>query len=196
MIQQPTAADPGQIGIIPLTPRSIRKLLMAITAGLLLAHSVVQVGIYGFGAEKHWLDSLNMDRELNLPTLFSSALLLMAALLMQRLGQSSDRIACPGLAFAVEDFHLSGTRRSPSDPRDPDHSRAQAPGAPSSGIHLGGALRRPRPHPAVALSPLPRLNLPSNGITVAAIRCRLHRRCHRHGDDRQLRRSIQPDPPA
>jgi hypothetical protein len=34
-----------------------------------------------------------MDRELNLPTLFSSALLLMAALLMQRLGQSSDRIA-------------------------------------------------------------------------------------------------------
>ena len=66
---------------------------MAITAVFLVAHSVVQVGIYGFGAEKHWLDSLNMDRELNLPTLFSSALLLMAALLMQRLGQSSDRIA-------------------------------------------------------------------------------------------------------
>ena len=62
MIEQPTAADPGQIGIIPLTPQSIRKLLMAITAGLLLAHSVVQAGIYGFGAEKHWLDSLNMDR--------------------------------------------------------------------------------------------------------------------------------------
>ena len=59
----------------------------------MVAHSVVQVGIYGFGAKKHWLDSLNMDRELNLPTLFSSALLLMAALLMQRLGQSSDRIA-------------------------------------------------------------------------------------------------------
>ena len=93
MIQQPTAANPSQIGIIPLTPRSIRKLLTAITAGFLLAHSVVQVGIYGFGAEKHWLDSLNMDRELNLPTLFSSALLLMAALLMQRLGKSSDRIA-------------------------------------------------------------------------------------------------------
>ncbi len=93
VIQQTTAANPGEIGIIPLTPRSIRKLRMAITAGLLLAHSVVQVGIYAFGAEKHWLDSLNMDRELNLPTLFSSAMLLMAALLMQRLGQSSDRIA-------------------------------------------------------------------------------------------------------
>ena len=81
------------MGIIPLTPRSIRKLLTAITAGLLLAHSVVQVGIYVFGAKKHWLDSLNMDRELNLPTLFSSALLLVAALLMQRLAQRSDRIA-------------------------------------------------------------------------------------------------------
>ena len=93
MIKKPTTANPNQIGIIPLTPRSIRKLLTAVTGGLLVAHSVVQVGIYGFGAKKHWLDSLNMDRELNLPTLFSSALLLMAALLMQRLGQSSDRIA-------------------------------------------------------------------------------------------------------
>ena len=93
MIKKPTTANPNQIGIIPLTPRSIRKLLTAVTGGLLVAHSVVQVGIYGFGAKKHWLDSLNMDRELNLPTLFSSALLLMAALLMRRLGQSSDRIA-------------------------------------------------------------------------------------------------------
>ena len=50
----------------------------------------MQVGIYGFGAEKHWLDSLNMDRELNLPTLFSSSLLLISALLMQRLGHNSN----------------------------------------------------------------------------------------------------------
>ena len=78
---------------MPLTPRSVRNLLLAITAGFLVAHCVVQVGIYGFGAEKHWLDSLNMDRELNLPTLFSSTLLLMAALLMRPLGQSCDRIA-------------------------------------------------------------------------------------------------------
>ena len=61
--------------IIPLTPRSIRNLLIAVTGGLLVAHSVVQVGIYGFGAKKHWLDSLNMDRELNLPTLFSLSLI-------------------------------------------------------------------------------------------------------------------------
>ena len=93
MIQQPTTADQSQIGIILLTPSSIRNLLTAITAGLLVAHGVVQVGIYGFGAEKHWLDSLNMDQELNLPTLFSSSLLLVSALLMRRLGQSSDRIA-------------------------------------------------------------------------------------------------------
>ena len=90
MIQKPTAADPSPIGIIPLTPRSIRNLLTTITAGFLVAHSVVQVGIYGFGAEKHWLDSLNMDRELNLPTLFSSSLLLISALLMQRLGHNSN----------------------------------------------------------------------------------------------------------
>ena len=90
MTQQPSAADHSQIGIIPITPRSVRKLLTAITAGFLVAHGVVQLGIYGFGAEKHWLDSLNMDRELNLPTLFSSALLLISALLMQRLGQSSN----------------------------------------------------------------------------------------------------------
>ena len=96
MIQQPTAADPSPIAIIPLTPRLIRNLLTAITAGFLVAHSVVQVGIYGFGAKKHWLDSLNMDREFNLPTLFSSALLLLAALLMQRLAQNSDRIASQG----------------------------------------------------------------------------------------------------
>ena len=90
MIQKPTAADPSPIGIIPLTPRSIRNLLTTITAGFLVAHSVVQVGIYGFGAEKHWLDSLNMDRELNLPTLFSSSLLLISALLMQRLGHNGN----------------------------------------------------------------------------------------------------------
>ena len=90
MIQKPTAADPSPIGIIPLTPRSIRNLLTTITAGFLVAHSVVQVGIYGFGSEKHWLDSLNMDRELNLPTLFSSSLLLISALLMQRLGHNSN----------------------------------------------------------------------------------------------------------
>ena len=90
MTQQPSAADQSQAGIIPITPRSVRNLLTAITAGFLVAHCVVQVGIYGFGAEKHWLDSLNMDQELNLPTLFSSSLLLISALLMQRLGHNSN----------------------------------------------------------------------------------------------------------
>ena len=90
MTQQASSTDHSQIGIIPITPRSVRNLLTAITAGFLVAHGVAQVGIYGFGAEKHWLNSLNMDRELNLPTLFSSALLLISALLMQRLGKSSN----------------------------------------------------------------------------------------------------------
>ena len=92
MIQQHTAANQRPIRIILLTPKLIRNLLTAIAAGFLVAHSIVQLGIYGFGAEKHWLDSLNMDRELNLPTFFSSTLLLLAAILMRRLGQSRDRI--------------------------------------------------------------------------------------------------------
>ena len=90
MTQKPRAADHNQAALVQLTPVSVRRRLTAITAGFLAAHCVVQAGIYGFDKEKHWLDSLNMDRELNLPTLFSSALLLMAAVLLQRLGQSSD----------------------------------------------------------------------------------------------------------
>ena len=93
MTQQPRAADHSQAALIQLTPASVRRRLTAITAGFLAAHCVVQAGIYGFDKEKHWLDSLNMDRELNLPTLFSSALLLLAALLMRRLGRISAREA-------------------------------------------------------------------------------------------------------
>ena len=104
MIEQPTAADPSPVETIRLTPRLIRTLLTVVTAGLCAAHGIVQVGIYGFGAKKHWLESLNMDRELNLPTLFSSALLLMAALLMQRLGRSSNPIAAQDWRFLSKIF--------------------------------------------------------------------------------------------
>ena len=99
MTQQPRAADHSQVALVQLTPASVRRRLTAITAGFLAAHCVVQAGIYGFDKEKHWLDSLNMDRELNLPTLFSSTLLLMAALLMHRLRKTSDRIT-------AQDWHL------------------------------------------------------------------------------------------
>lgn len=67
------------------TPGSIRMLLSGITAALLLAHVISQLGIYSFGADKHWLDALNMDRELNLPTLFSTGLMLLIAVLLHRL---------------------------------------------------------------------------------------------------------------
>ena len=93
MTQKPRAADLSQAALVQLTPVSVRRRLTAITAGFLAAHCVVQAGIYGFDKEKHWLDSLNMDRELNLPTLFSSALLLLAALLMRRLVSTSAREA-------------------------------------------------------------------------------------------------------
>lgn len=70
---------------IQATPGSVRLILSGLTAVFLLAHAVTQVGIYSFGADKHWLDALNMDRELNLPTLFSSGLMLGIAVLLQRL---------------------------------------------------------------------------------------------------------------
>ena len=59
------------------------------TAVMLFAHITTQVGIYAFGADKHWLDVLNMDRELNLPTLFSTMLLLTAARLLMQLSKAS-----------------------------------------------------------------------------------------------------------
>mgnify|MGYP004209153823 FL=1 len=68
-----------------MTPNMVRRTLNLTTAALLMAHTLTQVGIYGFGADKHWLDVVNMDRELNLPTLFSTLLLIMSAVLLQRL---------------------------------------------------------------------------------------------------------------
>ena len=68
-----------------MTPNMVRRTLNLTTAALLMAHTLTQVGIYGFGADKHWLDVVNMDRELNLPTLFSILLLIMSAVLLQRL---------------------------------------------------------------------------------------------------------------
>ena len=68
-----------------MTPNMVRRTLNLTTAALLMAHTLTQVGIYGFGADKHWLDVVNMDRELNLPTLFSTLLLMMSAVLLQRL---------------------------------------------------------------------------------------------------------------
>ena len=74
-----------------MTPNTVRHWLNLITAAFLMAHAITQVGIYGFGADKHWLDVLNMDRELNLPTLFSGLLLLMAAMLLQRLSNAPGK---------------------------------------------------------------------------------------------------------
>ena len=78
-----------------MTPNKVRRALNLATAALLMAHILTQVGIYGFGTDKHWLDVVNMDRELNLPTLFSTLLLLTCALLLRRLSkiQSNDNAA-------------------------------------------------------------------------------------------------------
>ena len=76
-----------------MTPNTLRRWLSLITGALLAAHFITQVGIYGFGADKHWLDVLNMDRELNLPTLFSALLMLSSALLLRRLSKAPAREA-------------------------------------------------------------------------------------------------------
>ena len=78
-----------------MTPNKVRRALNLATAALLIAHTLTQVGIYGFGTDKHWLDVVNMDRELNLPTLFSTLLLLTCAFLLRRLStiQSNDNAA-------------------------------------------------------------------------------------------------------
>ena len=76
-----------------MTSNTVRRWLSLITAALLAAHLITQVGIYGFGADKHWLDVLNMDRELNLPTLFSALLLLTSSALLRRLSQAPGREA-------------------------------------------------------------------------------------------------------
>ena len=58
---------------------------------MLFAHLTTQVGIYAFGADKNWLEALNMDRELNLPTLFSTLLLFTAARLLMQLSNASQQ---------------------------------------------------------------------------------------------------------
>lgn len=58
---------------------------------MLFAHLTTQVGIYAFGADKNWLEALNMDRELNVPTLFSTLLLFTAARLLMQLSDASQQ---------------------------------------------------------------------------------------------------------
>ena len=74
-----------------ITPGKLRYFLLGITGFLLAAHCIVNVGIHFFGKHKYWLDSLNMDRELNIPTLFSALLLFSISILMKKLYATSGR---------------------------------------------------------------------------------------------------------
>ena len=73
------------------TPNTVRRWLSLVTALMLFAHLTTQVGIYAFGADKNWLEALNMDRELNIPTLFSTLLLFTAARLLMQLSDASQQ---------------------------------------------------------------------------------------------------------
>jgi hypothetical protein len=56
-------------------------------AVLVAAGTAVQVAKYGYGYRADWTRFWNLDREWNLPSFFSAALLGWAALLMERVGQ-------------------------------------------------------------------------------------------------------------
>lgn len=71
---------------------------------MLFAHLITQVGIYVFDADKNWLEALNMDRELNLPTLFSTLLLFTDAKLLMQLGNASPQESADDWTFLSRIF--------------------------------------------------------------------------------------------
>ena len=67
------------------TVTSITKSLLVIALSLFGSHIIVQVGIFYFGFNKNWLEILNMDRELNLPTLFAVFLFIVSSFLLKKI---------------------------------------------------------------------------------------------------------------
>jgi TRAP-type mannitol/chloroaromatic compound transport system permease small subunit len=54
---------------------------------------VGEVGIYAFDANKNWLLPFNMDREFNIPTLFSSSIMLACAYTLNEIKKVSEKHA-------------------------------------------------------------------------------------------------------
>ena len=60
-------------------PTNVLKFLISITASLVIINTLIQFLIYTFGYEEEWFLLFNMDKEVNIPTLFSCSLLLISA---------------------------------------------------------------------------------------------------------------------
>ncbi len=63
-------------------PANVTKFLLGLTLLLVVINILIQFLIYDFGLDKEWFLLFNMDKELNLPTLFSCILLLVCAALI------------------------------------------------------------------------------------------------------------------
>ncbi len=63
-------------------PSILTKSLARITFLLVIINTVIQFLIYGFGIKKDWFLLFNMDKEVNMPTIFSCILLLICASLI------------------------------------------------------------------------------------------------------------------
>ena len=75
-----------------MTTRKLRCILLYISGILFAAHLVGEIGIYAFNANKNWLLPFNMDREFNIPTLFSSAIMLACAYTLNEIKKSSEKL--------------------------------------------------------------------------------------------------------
>ena len=75
-----------------MTTRQLRATLLYITGTLFVAHLVGEIGIYAFDANKNWLHAFNMDREFNIPTLFSSAIMLACAYTLNEIKKTSKEL--------------------------------------------------------------------------------------------------------
>jgi hypothetical protein len=75
-----------------MTTRKLRAILLTISGTLFAAHLVGEIGIYAFDADKNWLLPFNMDREFNIPTLFSSSIMLACAYTLNEIKKVSEKL--------------------------------------------------------------------------------------------------------
>ena len=74
-----------------MTTQKLRAILLYISGTLFAAHLVGEIGIYAFDADKNWLLPFNMDREFNIPTLFSSTIMLACAYILNEIKKVSEK---------------------------------------------------------------------------------------------------------
>ena len=76
-----------------MTTPKLRAILLYISGTLFAAHLVGEIGIYAFDADKNWLLPFNMDREFNIPTLFSSTIMLACAYTLNEIKKVSEKLS-------------------------------------------------------------------------------------------------------